>query len=88
MLGIKDTPILSVKGEVGVVQINEKFQLHCIVTKFDVPGVLMKAIKFCKFQLDQDAALGVQGVSNNPMVHFIIQFPLQKFFFFSNFFFC
>jgi hypothetical protein len=58
---------------VGVAKINEKFQLHRIVTKFGVPGVLMKAIKSCKFQLDRDAALGVQGVSKNPIVHFIIQ---------------
>jgi hypothetical protein len=61
---------------VGVAQINEKFQLHQIVTKFGVPGVLMNVIKSDKFQLDQDAALGVQGVSRNPIVHFIIQFPL------------
>jgi hypothetical protein len=53
----------------GCVQINEKFQLHRI-TKVGVPGVLMKAIKSCKFQLDRDAALGVQGVSKNPIVHF------------------
>jgi hypothetical protein len=63
----------SVKWEVA--QINEKFQLHRILTKFGVL-VLMKAIKFCKFQLDRDAALGVQAVSKNPLVHFIIQFPL------------
>jgi hypothetical protein len=36
-----------------------------IVTKFGVPGVLMKAIKSCKFHLDQDAALGVQGAPSN-----------------------
>jgi hypothetical protein len=40
-----------------------------------IPGVLKKAIKSCKIQLDRDAALGVQGVSKNPIVHFIIQFP-------------
>jgi hypothetical protein len=28
----------------------------------------MKAIKSCKFQLDRDAALGVQGVTTNPVV--------------------
>jgi hypothetical protein len=32
-------------------------------TKFGAPGVLMNAIKSCKIQLDQDAALGVQGAS-------------------------
>jgi hypothetical protein len=42
-------PILSVKGEVGVTQINEKFQLHRIVTTFGVPEILMKAIKSGKF---------------------------------------
>jgi hypothetical protein len=51
-----------------------------IKTKFGVPGVLMKAIKSCKFQLDWDDALGEQGVSKNPIVHFIIQFPLKLFF--------
>jgi hypothetical protein len=76
MLVTKDMPILSVKGGVGVAQINEKFQLHQIVTLFGVPGILIKVIKSCKCQLDQDAALGVQGVSINPIVHFIIQFPL------------
>jgi hypothetical protein len=61
----------------GVGQINEKFKLHRIVTKFGVPaGVLMKAIKCCKFQVDRDAALGVQGITKNLIVHFIIQFPL------------
>jgi hypothetical protein len=67
---------LGVKGEVGVAQINEKFQLHRIITKFGVPGVLMKAIKSCKLQLDPGGTLGVKGVSKNPVVHFIIQFPL------------
>jgi hypothetical protein len=38
MLVTKDMPILGVKWEVGVAQINEKFQLHQIVTKFGVPG--------------------------------------------------
>jgi hypothetical protein len=52
------------------------FQLHRIVTKFGIPGVLTKAIKSCKIQLNRDAALGVQGVSKNPIVHFINQFPL------------
>jgi hypothetical protein len=33
------------------------------LTKFGVAGVLMKAIKSCKFQLDRDAALEVQGVT-------------------------
>jgi hypothetical protein len=48
MLGSKDMPILIVnKGEVGVAQINKKFQLHRIVTKFGVPGVLMNMIKSC-----------------------------------------
>jgi hypothetical protein len=32
--------------------------------------------RYSKFQLNRDAALGVQGVSKNPIVHFIIQFPL------------
>jgi hypothetical protein len=47
-------------------------------SQFGVPGVLMDyAIKSCKFQPDQDAAaLGVQGVSKNSIVHFVIQFPL------------
>jgi hypothetical protein len=64
MFGTKDMPILSVKEEVDVAQIDEKFQLYRIVTKFGVAGVLMKAIKSsgCKFQLDRDAALGVQCV--------------------------
>jgi hypothetical protein len=47
-----------------------------VITKLGVPGVLMKAIKSCKFQLDRDAALGVQGATKNPNVLFIIQFPL------------
>jgi hypothetical protein len=68
MLGTKDMSILSVKGGVGVAQINENFQLHRILTKFGVPGVLRKAIKSYKFQLDRDAALGVQGFSKNPIV--------------------
>jgi hypothetical protein len=75
MLGTKDTPILSVNWEVGVAQINEKFELHRIGTRFGVPGLLMKAIKSCKLQLDRDDALGGQGVYKNPIVHFIIQFP-------------
>jgi hypothetical protein len=43
----------------------------------------MKAIKSCKFQLDQDATLGVQGVSKNPIVglHFIINFHSKNNFF-------
>jgi hypothetical protein len=68
MLGTKDAPILSVKGEVGVAQINEKFQLHRIITKFGVPGFRINAIKFCKFQLYRDATFGVQGVSKNPYI--------------------
>jgi hypothetical protein len=77
MLGSKYLPIISVKGEVCVAQeINEKFQLHQIVTKFGVAGVLMNAIKPFKFQHDWDAAFGVQGMSTNPIVHFINRFPL------------
>jgi hypothetical protein len=58
--------ILSIKWEVGVAQIDDKFQLHRIITTFGVPGVLMKVIKSCKTQLDRDAALVVQGVLKNP----------------------
>jgi hypothetical protein len=71
MLGSKDLPIISVKVEVGVAQINEKFQLHQIVTEFGVAGVLMNAIKSCKVQLDRDAALAVHGMSTNPIVAYI-----------------
>jgi hypothetical protein len=56
---------------VGVAQINEKFQLHRIVSKFGVPGVLMKAIKSYKFQLDRDAALGGQAGLFNKILLFI-----------------
>jgi hypothetical protein len=52
-----------------------------------VPGVLIETIKYCKFQLDRDAALGVQGVSKNPIVHFIIQLFLKMIFFKFNFLF-
>jgi hypothetical protein len=64
MLETKDMLILSIKWEVGVAQINEKFQLHWIVTKFGVPvpRFLMKVIKSWKFQINRDAALGVQRV--------------------------
>jgi hypothetical protein len=45
----------------------------------------MKAIKSWKFQLDQDATLGVQGVSKNPIVHFMISTLKMIFFqFFSS----
>jgi hypothetical protein len=36
----------------------------------------MNVIKSCKIQLDRDATLEVQGVSKNPILHFIIQLPL------------
>jgi hypothetical protein len=32
-----------------------KFQLRQIVTEFGVPGVLIKVIKSCRFQLNRDA---------------------------------
>jgi hypothetical protein len=40
----------------------------------------MTSLCYQGIQPDWDAALGVQGVSKNPIVHFIIQFPLQTFF--------
>jgi hypothetical protein len=59
MLGTKDMPILTIKGEVVWPKLMKKFQLHRIVTKFGVPGVLMNVIKSCKFPLDRDTAVGL-----------------------------
>jgi hypothetical protein len=52
---------------VGVPQINEKFQLHWIETKFGYTRSSHEDDSVLQVQLDRDAALGAQGVSKKAL---------------------